>query len=215
MDKGARINIRLDSWTAKQIDRIVEMTGESKSVIARTIFLQFLTKNVNNVNDIHRSVNKSKKRKEILLRVDDAMRDRLKQRARNESKSVSRLVRDILCNSIYSVEPEGRYEDTYKERERTETPVDNRLVRFIEGSYSMLRKRIIQDSKLKEDVFHDTTILFVKDIEAKKLRSKGQLIAHFMKRYNMLIYRDTMTKRDRKEVQYADYQQAKEDSTTE
>ncbi|WP_321331906.1 hypothetical protein [uncultured Bacteroides sp.] len=215
MDKGERINIRLDTWTAAHIEKIVTKTGACKSVVVRTMLLEFLTKQSNNVNDIHYDVNKLKKNKEILLRIDEDTIKSLKQTAHSLNKSVARLVREVLTNYTYSIEKDGKYEDEYKERESKEVHADKRLLNFIESNYNILRRTIIQDGRMQEDVFHDTTLLFVKDEESKKLKSKGSLIAHFRKRYNMLMYRAEMNKRDRKEVEYADYKKDAKEASAE
>lgn len=209
--KQNRVTIRLDDWTSDQLDSVCELIGAKRSTVIRALCLQSLTIKSNNVNDIQEIVNKDKKKKEFLLRIDDRLKNRIALLAEKNKKSMSAIIRDILYQVVRSVEQDDYYPRGAKERKASEVKINQKIIDEISNNIKVLKSAIIQDYDFDADVFQETVLLASTDKEALGVKTKGQLVAYFKRRYNMLLYRSKMEKRERRETEYADYKQTAEE----
>ena len=65
-------------------------------------------------------------------------------------------------------------------------------------------------SRSYEDIFQDTVVFVIQDMEASKLTSDEAIIKHFSHRFNMIKFQIIQDANELKEIPYADYLQAKE-----
>lgn len=209
--KQNRVTIRLDDWTSDQLDSVCELIGAKRSTVIRALCLQSLIIKSNNVNDIQEIVNKDKKKKEFLLRIDDRLKNRIALLAEKNKKSMSAFIRDILYQVVRSVEQDDYYPRGAKERKASEVKINQKIIDEISNNIKVLKSAIIQDYDFDADVFQETVLLASTDKEALGVKTKGQLVAYFKRRYNMLLYRSKMEKRERRETEYADYKQTAEE----
>lgn len=210
--KQTRITIRLDRQMSEALKGLCELTGSKQSTIIRSLCLQSLTIKSNNVNDIQEFVNKNKKEKEILLRIDSGLKSGVSRLAEASNISVAEFIRRTLFAAIAAAQKvESFKESTYKKKNLLK-PVNDNIVSSIAKYQSVIKANILQEMPFDEDIYQDTIVLASTDDEALKVKSKGQLIAYFKKRYNMLLYRSKMQKKERKEVEYADYKKNTEEA---
>lgn len=210
--KKEKVTIRLDDWTASEISKLCEMTGASKSLVIRTLCLQYLNIKQIDVNVIHELVNKNKNKNDekINIRIDNAIKTKLSDIADEQNKSLSSLIRDTLYQIVQSVNHQEYYNPKTKTSKQVLKTPSKRIVKLIASNYKVLKDEIIQNYIFSDDVFQDTILLISTDANATNVKSKGALVAHFKSRYNMLYYRKRMQEKERKEIEYADYLQTKE-----
>lgn len=210
--KKEKVTIRLDDWTASEISKLCEMTGANKSLVIRTLCLQYLNNKQTNVNVIHDLVNKNKSKNDekINIRIDNTIKSKLSDIADEQNKSLSSLIRDTLYQIVQSVNYQEYYNPKTKTSKQIAKTPSKRIVKLIAANYKVLKEEIIQNYTFCDDVFQDTILLMSTDNIANDMKSKGALVAHFKSRYNMLYYRKKMQEKERKEIEYADYLQTKE-----
>ncbi|MCI1681427.1 MAG: ribbon-helix-helix domain-containing protein [Bacteroides sp.] len=208
--KQKRVDTRLDEWTYEQIEKICELTGANRSSVVRTMCLQFLNNKSTKVNDIQELVKNTKNRKEILVRIPEELKKKIDQIAGAKGTTVSKLIRDILYSTIQSIEGDEYYYDNSHKKRASNKKYNTRIIKMISDNYDRIKREIIQNYVYVEDVFQDTVLYLTSDKDAMPVKTKGELISLFKRRYNMLMYKSKQEKKERREMPYADYLQAKE-----
>lgn len=218
--KSKTINVRLDNWIDEQINVISQSTGETKSGVLRAALLHVLTSKLNKINvghDKEQSTSKKvfclKRGIRFTIRISDNEHKVLSNCAKKDGLTLSEYMRNIISLYSYSSDEEYIQEPKILERTRKKNPPDERLSDFIRDNAKLLKSEVSKDQKFDADSFQDTILLFITDPEASKIFGNGKLVAHFKYRYNMLLYRNTMSERERRG--YANNQQAKEDNSEE
>lgn len=207
--KQKRITIRLDDWTSEQLDKVCELTGANQSIVVRAMCLQFLNKKKTNVNGIQELVN-NPKNKDYHIRIDENLRNKIASIALKSNKTAQEVIRGTLYDALYSVECEEYYVQDTRERRRKAKTTSIDVMEVIGSNYEKIRSSIISEMPYNNDVFQDTIIEVSEDPAAEGIKSKGEAIAFFKRKYNMLMYRYKKERNQRKEIEYADYLQAKE-----
>lgn len=69
------------------------------------------------------------------------------------------------------------------------------------------------DSRSDEDIFQDTVLYVIQDEESLKCTTDEDLIRHFLYRYRMIEFQTIRDAQQLKKIPYADYIQAKEETT--
>lgn len=69
------------------------------------------------------------------------------------------------------------------------------------------------DSRSHEDIFQDTVLYVIQDAESLQCITDEALITHFLRRYRMIEFQTIRDSQQLKKVPYADYIQAKEETT--
>ncbi len=218
--KSKTINVRLDDWMNEQIEKISRLTGETKSGVLRASLLHILTSRLKNVDILCEKQKNTAKKVDFSIRsnvIQSCLSDNeltvLKAVSNRCSMSVSEYVRNIIILYSYSSDEEYIQEPKILERARKKNPPDERLSDFIRDNAKLLTNEVAKEHTFDEDSFQDTILLFITDPEASKIFGNGKLVAHFKYRYNMLLYRNTMSERERRG--HANDQQAKEDNSEE
>lgn len=215
--KSSSITVRLDKWTESQIEKISKLTGENKSSIIRASLLHVLTSRLKSVNIIsenkentYKKVFYSKKTKIVQTCISEEELRVLKLQASNSRMTVSEYVRSIINLHVYSSTDDYETDANIIVRKQKKKEADERLIEFVKQNIQILKNEIADNYRFDEDSFQDTVLLFVTDQEASKLTGNGKLVAHFKFRYNMLLYRNTMSERERRGHAY-DIQAGKEE----
>ena len=214
--KSKTINVRLDKWIDEQINVISQSTGETKSVVLRAALLHVLTSKLNKINvgqEKEQSTCKKvfclKREIRFTIRISDNEHKVLSNCAKKDGLTLSEYMRNIISLYSYSSDEEYIQEPKILERVRKKNPPDERLSDFIRDNAKLLTNEVAKEHTFDEDSFQDTILLFITDPEASKIFGNGKLVAHFKYRYNMLLYRNTMSERERRG--HANDQQTKED----
>ena len=214
--KSKTINVRLDKWIDEQLAIISEKTGETKSSVLRASLIHLMTSKLDRINVIqHSSKNTYKK-------VDSFAKDKVLQVrvtpdeyrvilncADHDNITLSEYLRKIISLYTYSSADEYIDEPNIISRKKKKRSACERLSDFIRDNAKLLTNEVAKEHMFDEDSFQDTILLFITDPEASKIFGSGKLVAHFKYRYNMLLYRNTMSERERRG--HANDQQTKED----
>jgi len=214
--KSKTINVRLDKRMNDQIENISKFTGESKSSVLRATLLHNLTSKLNCIEQNAQKVENTTKKVFCQFRpnfvgsyLNDYELNLLKKLSKRGDISVSSFIRKAIMLYAHSSDEEYIQEPKILERVRKKNPPDERLSDFIRDNAKLLTNEVAKDHTFDEDSFQDTILLFITDPEASKIFGNGKLVAHFKYRYNMLLYRNTMSERERRG--HANDQQTKED----
>lgn len=67
----------------------------------------------------------------------------------------------------------------------------------------------------REDIFQDTVLYVIQDVEASLLESEEDIIKHFCYRYKMIAFQIIQDSKQLREIPYADYLQTQKEGTEE
>lgn len=95
------------------------------------------------------------------------------------------------------------------------------IAKSIGRNYHKLRSQCFRgkygcfESRDYEDIFQDTVLYVIQDPVSLECRTEDELIAHFLRRYRMIEYQTVQDSKLNKTTPYADYKQAKKETTEE